>query len=40
LPNTVSFNAPNATVNASAGGSVTSTSIPSRDIQLAVKYNF
>ncbi len=40
LPNTVSFNAPNATVNAAAGGSVTSTSIPSRDIQLAVKYNF
>jgi hypothetical protein len=40
LPNTTSFNAPNATVDAAAGGRITSTSIPSRDIQLAVKYNF
>jgi len=40
LTNTTSFNAPNATVDASAGGSVTSTSVPSRDIQFALKYNF
>jgi hypothetical protein len=40
LPNTVSFNAPGATIGASSAGQVTSTSIPSRDIQLALKYNF
>ena len=40
LSNTTSFNAPNATVDAAAGGRVTSTSIPSRQIQLALKYNF
>ncbi|HEY4355528.1 MAG TPA: carboxypeptidase regulatory-like domain-containing protein [Acidobacteriaceae bacterium] len=40
LSNTTSFSAPNATVDAAAGGSVTSTSVPSRDIQFALKYNF
>jgi hypothetical protein len=40
LPNTVSFNAPNATIGSSSTGKLVSTSIPSRDIQLAVKYNF
>jgi hypothetical protein len=40
LSNTTSFNAPNATVDAAAGGRITSTSIPSRQIQLALKYNF
>jgi len=40
ISNTTSFNAPNATIDASAGGQVTSTSVPSRDIQFALKYNF
>jgi len=40
LSNTTSFNAPNATVDAAAGGAITSTSVPSRDIQFALKYNF
>jgi hypothetical protein len=40
LPNTTSFNAPSATIDASSCCTVTSTSIPSRDIQLALKYNF
>ena len=40
LSNTTSFGAPNATIDASAGGQVTSTSVPSRDIQFALKYNF
>ncbi|WP_263384350.1 TonB-dependent receptor [Granulicella arctica] len=40
ISNTTSFNAPNATVDATAGGQVTSTSVPSRDIQFALKYNF
>jgi hypothetical protein len=40
LPNTNSFNAPGATVNSSSCCAVTSTSIPSRDIQFALKYNF
>ena len=40
ISNTTSFNAPNATIDATAGGSVTSTSVPSRDIQFALKYNF
>jgi hypothetical protein len=40
FPNTVSFNAPNATVDATAGGQVTSTSNTQRSIQFAVKYNF
>ena len=40
LSNTTSFAAPNSTIDASAGGQVTSTSVPSRDIQFALKYNF
>lgn len=40
FPNTVSFNAPNATVDAAAGGQVTSTSNSQRSIQFAMKYNF
>jgi Carboxypeptidase regulatory-like domain len=40
LPNTNSFNAPGATINSSSCCTVTSTSIPSRDIQFALKYNF
>ena len=40
LPNTTSFNAPSATIDASSCCTVTSTSIPSRDIQFALKYNF
>jgi hypothetical protein len=40
LSNTTSFSAPNATIDASAGGQITSTSVPSRDIQFALKYNF
>ena len=40
LPNTNSFAAPNSTIDVTSGGQVTNTSVPSRDIQLAVKYNF
>ncbi len=40
LSNTTSFNAPNSIIDATAGGQVTSTSVPSRDIQFALKYNF
>ena len=40
ISNTTSFGAPNATIDATAGGQVTSTSVPSRDIQFALKYNF
>lgn len=40
LPNTTNFNAPSATIDASSCCTVTSTSIPSRDIQLVLKYNF
>jgi len=40
ISNTTSFGAPNPTVDASAGGQITSTSVPSRDIQFALKYNF
>lgn len=40
LPNTNSFNAPSATIDASSCCTITSTSIPSRDIQFALKYNF
>jgi hypothetical protein len=40
LSNTTSFGAPNATIDATAGGQITSTSVPSRDIQFALKYNF
>jgi Carboxypeptidase regulatory-like domain len=40
LPNTNSFNAPSATIDAASCCTVTATSIPSRDIQFALKYNF
>ncbi|SFS07238.1 Carboxypeptidase regulatory-like domain-containing protein [Granulicella pectinivorans] len=40
VSNTTSFNAPNSTIDATAGGQITSTSVPSRDIQFALKYNF
>lgn len=40
LPNTTSFNAPGATITSSSCCAVTSTSVPSRDIQFALKYNF
>ena len=40
LPNTNSFNSPGATITSSSCCAVTSSSIPSRDIQFALKYNF
>jgi hypothetical protein len=40
LPNTTSFNAPSSTIDATTCCTVTTTSIPSRDIQFALKYNF
>jgi len=40
LPNTNSFNAPGATITSSSCCAVTSTSVPSRDIQFALKYSF
>ncbi|HEV2274082.1 MAG TPA: hypothetical protein VGR96_07945, partial [Acidobacteriaceae bacterium] len=40
LPNTNSFAPPNSTIDTAAGGQVTNTSVPSRDIQFALKYNF
>ena len=40
LPNTNSFNAPAATVTSSTCCAVTTTSVPSRDVQFALKYNF
>jgi hypothetical protein len=40
LPNTTSFNAPSSTIDATTCCTVTATSIPSRDIQFALKYNF
>lgn len=40
LPNTPSFSAPNATIDATAGGKVTSTSNTQRNLQFALKYNF
>jgi hypothetical protein len=40
LPNTNSFNAPGSTITSTSCCAVTSTSIPSRDIQFALKYNF
>ena len=40
LPNTPSFGAPNATIDATGGGVVTTTSNNSRNLQFALKYNF
>ncbi len=40
LPNTPSFSAPNATIDATGGGQVTSTSNNQRNLQFALKYNF
>ncbi|AFL87422.1 hypothetical protein Terro_1102 [Terriglobus roseus DSM 18391] len=40
LPNTPSFSAPNATIDAAAGGTITNTSNSSRNLQFALKYNF
>jgi hypothetical protein len=40
VSNTTSFNAPGATVNSSTCCQVNSTSVPSRDIQFALKYDF
>jgi hypothetical protein len=40
ISNTTSFNAPGATVNSSTCCAVTGTSVPSRDIQFALKYDF
>jgi hypothetical protein len=40
LPNTPSFSAPNATIDAAAGGVITNTSNNSRNLQFALKYNF
>ena len=40
ISNTTSFNAPGATVTSSTCCAITSTSIPSRDIQFALKYDF
>lgn len=40
ISNTASFNAPGATVTSSTCCAVTTTSIPSRDIQFALKYDF
>jgi Carboxypeptidase regulatory-like domain len=40
ISNTTSFSAPGATITSSSCCAVTSTSIPSRDIQFALKYDF
>jgi hypothetical protein len=40
VSNTNSFNAPGATITSSSCCAVTSTAIPSRDIQFALKYDF
>ena len=40
ISNTTSFNAPGATITSSTCCAITSTSIPSRDIQFALKYDF
>ena len=40
ISNTASFNAPGATVTSSTCCAVTSTSVPSRQIQFALKYDF
>ncbi|WP_213806096.1 carboxypeptidase-like regulatory domain-containing protein [Granulicella sp. dw_53] len=39
-PTGTGFNTPNAAIDATAGASIISTSVPSRDIQFALKYNF
>jgi hypothetical protein len=40
LPNTTSFNAPGSNIDTASGGVITGTSVPSRDVQFALKYNF
>lgn len=40
ISNTTSFNAPGATITSSTCCAITSTSVPSRDIQFALKYDF
>lgn len=40
VPNTPSFGAPNATIDAAAGGTITTTSNNSRNLQFALKYIF
>jgi hypothetical protein len=40
ISNTTSFSAPGATITSSSCCAVTSTSVPSRDIQFALKYDF
>jgi Carboxypeptidase regulatory-like domain len=40
ISNTTSFNPPGATVTSSSCCAITSTSVPSRDIQFALKYDF
>jgi hypothetical protein len=40
ISNTTSFSAPGSTITSSSCCAVTSTSIPSRDIQFALKYDF
>ena len=41
LTNTTSFSPPSVTtIDSSSAGQVTTTSVPSRDIQFALKYNF
>ncbi|HTH42128.1 MAG TPA: carboxypeptidase-like regulatory domain-containing protein [Terracidiphilus sp.] len=40
ISNTTSFNAPGATVTSSTCCAINSTSVPSRDIQFALKYDF
>jgi hypothetical protein len=40
ISNTTSFNAPGATVTSSTCCAVNGTSVPSRDIQFALKYDF
>ncbi len=39
-PNTTKFNAPSSTIDGFTCRTVTATSIPPRDIQFALKYNF
>ena len=40
VSNTTSFNAPGSTITSSTCCAITSTSVPSRDIQFALKYDF